>query len=152
MTKKLLFGLLLVSTWTAFVLPIFAAQPTVADGAQAIEVIRKKHDLPALAVVVVKDGRICARAALGVRKLGESAPVTTNDVFHIGSCTKSMTATLAAMLIEDGKLRWETTIADVYPELKGKLDKQYESVTVGQLLQHRGGVPGAPPAAAWQRA
>jgi CubicO group peptidase (beta-lactamase class C family) len=42
--------------------------------------------------------------------------VTTNDVFHIGSCTKSMTATLTAMLIEEGKLRWDTTIADVFPE------------------------------------
>ena len=78
--------------------------------------------------------------------------MTTNDVFHIGSDTKSMTATLTAMLIEEGKLRWDTTIADVFPELKGKMDKQYEAVTVEQLLTHRGGVPGAPPAAAWKRA
>ena len=78
--------------------------------------------------------------------------MTTNDVFHIGSCTKSMTATLTAMLIEEGKLRWDTTIAEVFPELKGKMDQQYEAVTVEQLLKHRGGVPGAPPPAAWKRA
>ena len=96
-----------------------------------MEVLRKKHNLPALAVVVVKDGRICDRAAVGVRKNGETITVTTNDVFHIGSCTKSMTATLTAMLIEDGKLKWETTIAEVFPELKGRMDKQYETVTVG---------------------
>jgi CubicO group peptidase (beta-lactamase class C family) len=89
---------------------------------------------------------------VGVRKLGESTPVTTNDVFHIGSCTKSMTATLTAMLIDDGKVRWDMTIADVFPELKGRMDKQYEVVTVEQLLTHRGGVPGTPPVAAWQRA
>lgn len=129
-----------------------AALSTPADSAQALEAIRKKHDLPALAVVVVKEGRICDRAAVGVRKWGETTPVTTNDVFHIGSCTKSMTATLTAMLIEDGKLRWDTTIADVFPELKAKTDKQYEAVTVQQLLTHRGGVPGQPPAAAWKRA
>ena len=63
-----------------------------------------------------------------------------------------MTATLAGMLIDEGKLRWDTTIADVFPEWKGKMDKQYESVTVEQLLTHRGGVPGAPPPAAWKRA
>lgn len=119
---------------------------------QALEVIRKKHDLPALAAVVVKDGQICDRVAVGVRKSGDLTPVTTNDVFHIGSCTKSMTATLTALLIEEGKLRWDTTIAEVFPELKGKLDKQYEAVTAEQLLRHRGGVPGAPPAAAWKRA
>ncbi len=114
--------------------------------------IRTKHNLPALAIVVVKDGKICDRAAVGVRKYGDPTPVTTNDVFHIGSCTKSMTATLTAIFIEEGKLRWDTTIAEVFPELKGKMNKQYETVTVEQLLTHRGGVPNKPPAAAWKRA
>jgi CubicO group peptidase (beta-lactamase class C family) len=82
----------------------------------------------------------------------ESTPVTTNDIVNIGSCTKSMTATLAAMFIEEGKLRWDTTIAEVFPELKGKMDKQYEIVTVEQLLTHRGGVPNRPPADAIKRA
>jgi CubicO group peptidase (beta-lactamase class C family) len=123
-----------------------------ADTNSPLEMIRKKYELPALAVVVVKDGKICERDAVGVRKYGDPTLVTTNDVFHIGSCTKSMTATLAARLIEEGKLRWDTTIAEVFPELKGKMDKQYETVTVEQLLQHRGGVPGEPPAAAWVRA
>jgi CubicO group peptidase (beta-lactamase class C family) len=130
----------------------FGQTPPPPDTAQALEVLRKKHNLPALAVVVVKDGRICDRAAVGVRKNGETIAVTTNDVFHIGSCTKSTTATLTAMLIEDGKLKWETTIAEVFPELKGRMDKQYETVTVEQLLMHRGGVPGQPPAKAWKRA
>jgi CubicO group peptidase (beta-lactamase class C family) len=152
MRSRLPFGILLVAVSTAGVMTASAALSTPADRAQALEAIRKKHDLPALAVVVVKEGRICDRAAVGVRKWGEATPVTTNDVFHIGSCTKSMTATLTAMLIEDGKLRWDTTIADVFPELKGKMDKQYEAVTVQQLLTHRGGVPGQPPAAAWTRA
>ena len=132
---------------------IAASSPSsvVADN-QRFESIRKKHDLPALAAVVVKDGRICDRIAVGVRRWGDPTPVTTNDVFHIGSCTKSMTATVTAMLIQDGKLRWNTTIGEVFPELKGKMDKQYEAVTVEQLLQHRGGVPSDPPPDAWTRA
>jgi CubicO group peptidase (beta-lactamase class C family) len=133
---------------------LIASNSTVSNDAsdQPLETIRKKHDLPALAVVVVKDGQICDRSAVGVRKSGDDTPVTTNDVFHIGSCTKSMTASLTAMLIEEGKLNWTTTIADVFPELKGAMDKQYENVTVEQLLHHRGGVPGEPPPAAWKRA
>ena len=142
----------LVIVVATYAVKTVAASPAPADNSDVLEDIRKKHDLPALAVVVVKDGKICDRAAVGVRKWGDPTPVTTNDVFHIGSCTKSMTATLTAMLIEEGKLRWDTTIADVFPELKGKMDKQYETVTVEQLLTHRGGVPGAPPAAAWKRA
>jgi len=129
-----------------------AEAPDAGDTAKTLERIRKKYSFPGLAVVVVKDGIICDRAAVGVRKLGDPTLLTTNDQFHLGSCTKSMTATVAAMFIEDGKLRWDTTISEVFPELKGKMDKRYESVTVQQLLTHRGGVPGKPPAAAWARA
>ena len=131
---------------------LIAAPSAPINMSQTIESIRKRHALPALAVVVVRDGQIRDRVAVGVRKWDDPTPVTTNDVFHLGSCTKSMTATLAAILIEEGKLRWNTTIAEVFPELKGKMDKSYENVTVEQLLTHRGGVPGAPPADAWSRA
>lgn len=152
MKYRIQLAMLLVSVLTGGVVSGIAETMTNIDMPQAIEAIRKKHDLPALAVVVVKDGQICDRVAMGIRKWGDPTPVTTNDIFHIGSCTKSMTATLAAILIDEGKLHWDTTISDVFPELKDKMDKQYEAVTVEQLLHHRGGVPGAPPAAAWKRA
>jgi CubicO group peptidase (beta-lactamase class C family) len=151
LTNAILIGILVISVFLLGRSRVSAAPPG-NDMAQILESIRKKHKLPALALVVVKDGQICGRAAVGVRKVGDPALVTTNDVFHIGSCTKSMTATLTGMLIDEGKLRWDTTIANVFPELKGKMDKQYEAVTVEQLLTHRGGVPGSPPPAAWKRA
>jgi len=153
-TTILLPLILLLVLAEAMIRVSFAATPAGPDigSHQTLEDIRKKHDLPALAVVVMKDGQICDRGAVGVRKSGETVPVTTNDVFHIGSCTKSMTATVTARLIEEGKLRWDTTIAGVFPELRGKMDHRYETVTVEQLLQHRGGVPGEPPAGAWFQA
>jgi CubicO group peptidase (beta-lactamase class C family) len=157
MKTTILLTLLLVAVLAVGV--ILAAVPSATIDSltpgtpnQPLASILKKHDLPALAVVVVKDGKICDREAVGVRKWGDPTPVTTNDVFHIGSCTKSMTATLTAILIQDGKLRWDTTIAEVFPELKGKMNKQYEAVTVEQLLHHRGGVPADPPPVAWKRA
>jgi CubicO group peptidase (beta-lactamase class C family) len=152
MKNKIRFGLWLTLFFFVLATTTFADAPQTNDTTQIVEAIRKKYDLPALSVVVVKDGAICDRVATGVRKWGNPELVTTNDIFHIGSDTKSMTATLAAMFIESGKLNWNTTIADIFPELKGKMDPRYEAVTVEQLLQHRGGVPGAPPAAAWKRA
>jgi CubicO group peptidase (beta-lactamase class C family) len=152
MKTTIILTILLLAVLAVGVILADVPPPSTAPPDQSLEAIRKKHDLPALAVVVVKDGQICDRAAVGVRKWGDPTPVTTNDVFHIGSCTKSMAATLTAMLIEEGKLRWDTTIADVFPELRGKMDKQYEAVTVEQLLHHRGGVPSDPPPAAWKRA
>jgi CubicO group peptidase (beta-lactamase class C family) len=152
MKNKPLFETVLVSTLILNVVTSFGASSITTDMSGALEVIRKKHGLPALAMVVVKDGQICDRAAVGVRKFGDPAAVTTNDVFHIGSCTKPMTATLTAMFIEEGKLHWNTTIAELFPELAGRMDKQYGAVTVEQLLTHRGGVPAAPPTAAWKLA
>jgi len=63
-----------------------------------------------------------------------------------------MTATLAAMLVEDGKLNWTTRIVDVFPEFKGKIDERYETVTLEQLLTHRSGLPTHPPTVARDRA
>ena len=156
MTKIILIGIVLITLGA--IMFVRGADPKTPAlqysdaSSQRLETIREKHNVPALAVVVAKDGQIRDRAAVGVRKWDDATRVTTNDLFHIGSCTKSMTATLAAILIDEGKLRWDTTIAEVFPELKGKMDKQYEAVTVEQLLHHRGGVPGEPPSAAWKRA
>ncbi|MGH8022190.1 MAG: serine hydrolase domain-containing protein [Limisphaerales bacterium] len=147
-----LVGIVLAVTFAAGAFKAFGRPALPTDTAQALEILRKRYNLPALAVVVVKNGKICDSVAVGVRKSGDPAPVTIDDQFHIGSCTKSMTATLAAMFIEAGKLRWDTTIAEVFPELRGKLDKQYEAVTVEELLTQRSGIPTKPPSDAWKRA
>ena len=155
MKRIILAGVAVAALAAAGAARVFAADAP-ASGAKGtsdlLESLRKTNNLPALAVVVTKDGKICERAAVGVRKLGSPELVTTNDVFHIGSCTKSMTATLAGMLIDEGKLRWDTTIIEVFPELKGKIDTRFEAVTMEQLLTHRGGFATEPPAMAWKRA
>lgn len=103
--------------------------------------IRAAHDLPALAAAVIRNGRLEALGAVGVRKVGLDEPVRVDDKFHIGSCTKSMTATLCAMLVEDGKLSWATTLGETFPELKDKIRPAYHGVTLEQLLCHRSGLP-----------
>ncbi|MBB5350924.1 CubicO group peptidase (beta-lactamase class C family) [Haloferula luteola] len=143
MVASLRFPLLLLLAIT----PTMAAPP---ETRATLESLRAQHDLPALAVAVVKGNRIVDLAAVGVRKIGDSTPVTDDDLFHIGSCTKSMTATLAALMVEKGELRWDTTLQEVFPKLP--MHPDYRAVTLEQLLQNRGGVPGAPPEAAWTRA
>jgi CubicO group peptidase (beta-lactamase class C family) len=68
-------------------------------------------------------------------------PVTVDDRFHLGSDTKAMTALLAAMFVEAGKLRWDSTIADVLPDLLKKSDPALKLVTLEQLLSHTSGIP-----------
>jgi CubicO group peptidase (beta-lactamase class C family) len=113
----------------------------IRDLADVLEPIRKANGLPALAGAIVADGRLVGLGAVGQRKSGSPERVTVNDCFHLGSCTKSMTATLIGMLVEEGKLSWDSTIAQVLPELVGKIRPEYEKVTVDQLLRHRSGLP-----------
>jgi CubicO group peptidase (beta-lactamase class C family) len=100
-----------------------------------------RYDLPALAAAVVQDGKIIASGAVGTRRAGAAIPVTINDRFHIGSDTKAMTALLAAMLVEENKLRWDSTVAEVFPELSATMTPGLRGVTLEQLLSHTSGIP-----------
>lgn len=108
-----------------------------------LEPILRANNVPALACAVVRSNRIIALGAVGVRKSGvPNAPVTTLDKWHHGSITKSMTATLAAMMVEEGKLRWDSTLADVFPEWAPKMHADWRKATLEQLASNRGGAPG----------
>lgn len=125
------------------------------DVSAALDKLREKHQVPALAAAAMHEGELVAFGVSGVRQFGQGEPVTTGDLWHIGSCTKSMTATLAGILVDEGKARWDMKIADALPELKSKLDPSWRKVTLEQLLVQRSGAPGsAPPdlwGAAWKR-
>ena len=72
-----------------------------------------RRGLPSVAAAVFVDGTLVYEAARGTRRAGESVPVSLRDPYHIGSDTKAMTAVLAGMLVDEGKMRWETTVADL---------------------------------------
>jgi len=106
-----------------------------------LEPYLERYELPALGAAVVKDGVIVAAGAVGTRKAYDKIPVTANDRFHLGSDTKAMTALLAAIFVEKGKLSWESTIGNVFPELKNKMNPKMRGVTLEQLLSHTSGMP-----------
>jgi CubicO group peptidase (beta-lactamase class C family) len=116
------------------------AEPATLDA--ELKPFLSKYELPALAAAVVKDGKVIAGGAVGTRRHGADVPVTINDRFHVGSNTKAMTALLAALLVEEKKLRWDSTVAEVFPELTRTMDKRLKAVTLRQLLSHTSGLPG----------
>jgi CubicO group peptidase (beta-lactamase class C family) len=111
------------------------------DVSSILDPIRQKHNLPALAAVVVEGDRIVAQGVVGVRAQGSPDLATIDDQWHIGSCTKSMTATLAALLVERGTLKWTTTLGESFPELVPSMDAAWKDVTLEQLLTNRSGAP-----------
>jgi CubicO group peptidase (beta-lactamase class C family) len=68
-------------------------------------------------------------------------PVTLEDLWHLGSDTKIMTSTLAAIMIEQGKLEWNSTVSEVFPDLASGFHQDFRDVTLVQLLSHVAGLP-----------
>ena len=61
-----------------------------------------------MAAAVLRGESIIAQGVAGVRKGASAERITLDHRFHLGSCTKAMTATLVAMLVEESKLNWTT--------------------------------------------
>jgi hypothetical protein len=156
MTKAILFGIVLLLIGAiVFVRGRKPETPALEYSdpiSQLLENIREKHNLPAVAAAVVVDGKIVVTSAVGFRKNGGAEKVTVDDKFHLGSVTKSMTATVAAMLVEQGKISWTTTIGEAFPELRNEIHPDYLRVTLEQLLSHRSGAPGDAPGDLWRKA
>src|SRR5207237_6742098 len=86
--------------------------------------------LPAIAAGAMREGSLLALGAVGVRKVGDKTPVTPADKFHIGSCTKAMTASVASMFVEQKKLEWKTALATIFPERASKMVDGFRATTI----------------------
>jgi CubicO group peptidase (beta-lactamase class C family) len=129
-----------------------AAAPRAAAVASAVKPAEPAFDLqtvlarvdrdgvPALAAAWVRSEGPAYAAAVGARRSIGGTPVQPSDVFRIGSCTKSMTATLAAMLVEDGRIGWDTPLGQALPDLAPSMHAAHRGVSLEQLLTHRAGL------------
>lgn len=98
------------------------------------------EDFVGLAVAVVRHGEIVFLKTYGVREAGGAAPVTQGTVFRIGSLSKGFASTLAGLAVEEGEISLTSPVAPYAPgfALRGGAEK---SLTVGDLLSHRVGLP-----------
>ena len=114
-----------------------------------LESVRSRNDLPALAALLVRGGAVVEADAVGLRALGYPEAVTVEDRWHVGSITKSMTATLAGVLVEQGVIAWEITLAEAFPDLTGTMRAAYADVRLDELLSNTSGMGGVSDAAFW---
>jgi len=103
-----------------------------------LQQILEENKVPSI-TVALKNGSTEQAYVSGTLRQDKAVTTRVDHKWIIGSITKSMTATMIARLIDDGKLKWSTTIGEVFP--KDNFLSQYRRVTLLQLLQHRGGVP-----------
>ena len=129
--------------------PVLAAPATAATKAAPVPAYNldadvnlalKTFDVPGIAIAIVKDGKVVATRGYGVRKLGEPAPVDGKTLFEVASNSKGFTAAALAMLVDEGKLKWDDPVTMHLPGFQ-----MYDSyvtgvMTIRDLLTHRSGL------------
>jgi CubicO group peptidase (beta-lactamase class C family) len=117
------------------------AQPTPDLGALDTYIAQARTDwrVPGLAVAIVKDGRIVFEKGYGVRHRFDGGAVDPHTLFAIASNTKAFTSAAIAMLVEEGKLDWDTRVVDILPWFQVADPYVTREMRVRDLLSHRSG-------------
>lgn len=145
-------GMRFPHTFTRGSAPSFSGQaPATALTPSSLDNLRLASGAPALGAGWQKRGGAPRILASGKRAADAAAAVTTDDLWHLGSVTKSMTATLVARLVDSGAVRWTDTIAGVLGTQIPEMNAAYRDVNFLHLLSHHSGLPSDIPEKQWQR-
>ena len=98
--------------------------------------------VPGLAIAVVRNDSLVFAKGYGVIETGKAAPVTEHTRFAIGSTTKAITTVALAMLVDEGKLRWDDRVIDYIPDFRLYDPYATRELTIRDMLTHRSGLPG----------
>jgi len=96
---------------------------------------------PGAAVAIVKDTNIIFLKGYGLRDTKKTDSIDTRTVFRLGSVSKSVTATLVAVLVNDGILHWDDLVIKYLPDFHLKSEEATQKLTLRHLLSHTTGLP-----------
>jgi CubicO group peptidase (beta-lactamase class C family) len=97
--------------------------------------------VPGTAIALIDHGRVVFEGGFGVRNLTTKAPVDANTRFMVASNTKGMSTLLLSELVDQGKLRWDEPVVDVYPSFRLGDDATTKSVLIKHLVCACTGLP-----------
>ncbi|QNM81905.1 serine hydrolase [Sphingomonas sabuli] len=129
-------ALLLVTA--AVATPAWAAPP---DGfAQRVEQVRTKIGVPGVAITIVENGQPTLAQGWGTQMVGSNRPVGPQTIFQTGSTGKAFTTAALAILVDQGKLKWDSAVIDYMPWFRMYDPWVTREITVRDLLVHRSGL------------
>lgn len=97
----------------------------------------ERQKIPGLALAIVKGGEVVVARGYGMSNVEHRVPVQSNTIFQSGSVGKMFTAVVVMLLVEDGKLALDDSIADYIAEAPAR----WKPVTIRHLLTHTSGIP-----------
>lgn len=121
--------------------PTVRAQESVLNGFDDyVNKALKEWEVPGVAIAIVKNDKVILSRGYGVRKIGENTPVDDKTFFAIGSASKAFTAATIAMLVDEGKLKWDDPATKYLPGFQLFDPYVTREITVRDLLCHRSGL------------
>jgi len=105
--------------------------------------LQSTSQMPGLQIAVTEGNEVIFECTHGIRAYGYSEAITSQDQWHIGSCTKPMTAFLIARLIDEKALDWNSRLEDIVQRIAQPdvtLHPSVKSITIEQLLSHKSGL------------
>lgn len=112
----------------------------MVDLTSLIEEELERFGIPGAGAVVVVDGDIALTRGFGHRDAERGLEVTTDTLFPIASTTKSFTAAVLAILVDDGVLEWDRPVRDYLPDFELMDPLVTQQMTVRDMLSHRTGL------------
>ena len=117
---------------------VFLATGFAQDAVDRVVQARlKEQGIPAVAIRIEKSGVVQKEQAYGVSSLELQTPANLQNVFEIASASKSITATLVAKKVDEGKIALDAPVGRYLPDLP----ETWRKVTIYQLLSHTSGLP-----------
>lgn len=107
-----------------------------------INKIMKEYKLPGLSIAVVKNDSLIFAKGYGVKKIGEADRVNEHTLFQAASITKTFTALLIGILVDQGKAKWNDPVKKYIPDFELVDPYITEKLTIRDLLTFRSGILG----------
>ncbi|HZZ70182.1 MAG TPA: serine hydrolase domain-containing protein [Phenylobacterium sp.] len=101
----------------------------------------KELEVPGVGIAIIDQGKVVWQGGYGVRELGHAEPVDAHTKFMIASNTKGMSTLLLSVLADEGKLRWDQKVVDLYPSFRLGSDATTKAVEVRHLVCACTGLP-----------
>lgn len=113
---------------------------------EAIETAIANKEIPGAVLAVVRHGKMAYLKAYGNKRIYPNVePMTTNTIFDMASCSKSMSTAVCAMILaERGKIRFLDPVSRYIPGFKdweSEDGKDKKVIRIADLLTHTSGLP-----------
>ena len=122
-------------------LPAARVKQTLADYQRWLNRVAQRDAVAGLATAVVIDGKVVYEGTVGYADAATKQPITPDTVFRLASLSKAFATAITGLLIDDGKLGWNTKLVDVLPYFKLKDMQAASQATVSDILGQRLGLP-----------